>query len=232
MGDSPEGIPWKRVSIEAFVIVGSILLAFAIDAAWDKRLKSADESVLLESIRTDMLSNRAEIERVDGINGQVIRSYVAFIGRSPTELGALDSDSALALLEGLLPTATFTPFDGSLRGMDRSILSSNEVRRTLGAWEGLAADMVEIGRALQDGARTVWQATAGVSPEILLRQRDILLPQSVDSLPAATLAALRADPEFVVAFATHYRFLSASQVKLMRLSASTDSLMALLEAAR
>ncbi len=225
MGDSPGGIPWERVSIEAFVIVGSILLAFAIDAAWDKRLKSADESVLLESIRTDMLSNRAEIERVVGINRRNIRSYVAFIGSSPTELGTLEADSAVVLLQGLLPTALFTPFDGSLRGMDRSILSSHEVRRTLGAWEGLAADVLENGRALQDGARAIWQATAGVSPEILLRER-------VDSLSAATLAALRADPDVVVAMATQHRFRTVGQAKVMRLSASTDSLIALLEAAR
>lgn len=239
MGDSLEGISWKRVSVEAFVIVGSILLAFAVDAAWDKSLKSADESVLLESLRTDMLSNRAEIERVDSINGQAIRAYLAFIGSSPTELGAVDPDSALALLGDLLRTAAFTPFDGSLRGMDRSILSSPEVRRTLGAWEGLAEDLVETGRALYDGSREVWQAAADVSPEVLLRQRDIPLLrgdirplQRSDIIPTATLAALRAEPEFVAAFAAHYRFLSVGQIKLMRLSASTDSLTALLEAAR
>lgn len=239
MFDSPEWIPWKRVSIEAFVIVGSILLAFAIDASWDQRLRSADESVLLESIRADMLSNQAEIERVDGINGRAIRSYVAFVGSSPAELGALDPDSAVVLLRRLLPTATFTPFDGSLRGMDRSILSSHEVRRILGSWEGLASDLLENGGPLREGAREVWQATAGVSPEILLRPGEIALLQGdvsplgvVDSFPAATLAALREDLEFVVAFATHYRFLSIGQVKLMGLRASTDSLMVLLEAAR
>ena len=29
-------IPWKRLAIEASAIVGSILLAFAIDAWWDE----------------------------------------------------------------------------------------------------------------------------------------------------------------------------------------------------
>ena len=34
-------IPWNKFVVEAFVIVGSILLAFAIDAWWDERQERA-----------------------------------------------------------------------------------------------------------------------------------------------------------------------------------------------
>jgi hypothetical protein len=47
-------IPWKRISIEAATIVGSILLAFAIDAWWDQRAESTQERDVLETLLVDM----------------------------------------------------------------------------------------------------------------------------------------------------------------------------------
>ena len=55
-------IPWNRIGIEAIAIVGSILLAFAIDAWWAERLERADEEVQLDRIRTEFSTN---IERID-----------------------------------------------------------------------------------------------------------------------------------------------------------------------
>ena len=44
-----ELIPWMRSVAEGTAIIGSILLAFAIDAAWERRGEFAEK--LLESIR-------------------------------------------------------------------------------------------------------------------------------------------------------------------------------------
>ena len=41
-------INWKRLSVEAAAIVGSILLAFAIDAWWEERKNQDDERAVLE----------------------------------------------------------------------------------------------------------------------------------------------------------------------------------------
>ncbi len=49
MSDS-EKIPWKRIAIEAIAIVGSILLAFAIDAWWDGQKDRETEQELLVSL--------------------------------------------------------------------------------------------------------------------------------------------------------------------------------------
>ena len=45
-----EKIPWKRIAIEAIAIVGSILLAFAIDAWWDGQKDRETEQELLVSL--------------------------------------------------------------------------------------------------------------------------------------------------------------------------------------
>ncbi len=53
-----EKIPWKRLSVEAAAIVGSILLAFAIDAWWEERLDRQMERDDLERLHAEFIRNR------------------------------------------------------------------------------------------------------------------------------------------------------------------------------
>ncbi len=46
-------IPWLRVFVEGVVIVGSILLAFGVDAAWSDRQDRARERALLTQLALD-----------------------------------------------------------------------------------------------------------------------------------------------------------------------------------
>jgi hypothetical protein len=56
-----ENIPWKRLSVEAAAIVGSILLAFAIDAWWEERLDRQMERDDLERLHAEFIRNRDRI---------------------------------------------------------------------------------------------------------------------------------------------------------------------------
>lgn len=49
-----EKIAWKRLFVEAAAIVGSILLAFAIDAWWDDRQRDESEQVVLQTLLDDL----------------------------------------------------------------------------------------------------------------------------------------------------------------------------------
>jgi hypothetical protein len=53
-----EKIPWKRLSVEAVAIVGSILLAFAIDAWWDDKSQRAAEFEYLVNLHEDFLGTQ------------------------------------------------------------------------------------------------------------------------------------------------------------------------------
>ncbi len=55
-------LPWKRLSAEAVAIVGSILLAFWIDAWWEDRQERAEERELLTALRAELEYN---IEQID-----------------------------------------------------------------------------------------------------------------------------------------------------------------------
>jgi len=55
-------LPWKRLSAEAAAIVGSILLAFWIDAWWEERQDRAEEREVLLALRAELEYN---IEQID-----------------------------------------------------------------------------------------------------------------------------------------------------------------------
>ena len=55
-------IHWRRVLIEGVVIVGSILLAFAIDAWWDERQERSLTDRRIEALLSEFEQARAEIE--------------------------------------------------------------------------------------------------------------------------------------------------------------------------
>ena len=50
-------IPWLRVFVEGVVIVGSILLAFGIDAWWDDRANLEETRGNLEAVRIELQEN-------------------------------------------------------------------------------------------------------------------------------------------------------------------------------
>ena len=53
-----EKIAWKRLSVEAAAIVGSILLAFAIDAWWDNSQRDESEQIVLQALLDDLRVKR------------------------------------------------------------------------------------------------------------------------------------------------------------------------------
>ena len=59
-------IPWLRVIAEGVVIVGSILLAFGIDAWWEVRVQHEEETQLLADLAEEFASNRSRLELTTG----------------------------------------------------------------------------------------------------------------------------------------------------------------------
>jgi hypothetical protein len=55
----------RRFGIEALVIVGSILLAFAIDAAWAERRESSEVVAALRSVEVELRVNRSYFEEIE-----------------------------------------------------------------------------------------------------------------------------------------------------------------------
>jgi hypothetical protein len=55
--------PVRRGFVEVAAIVGSILLAFAIDAAWESQQQRAEAAETLRALETEFMAERSELAR-------------------------------------------------------------------------------------------------------------------------------------------------------------------------
>ena len=89
---------WSKWAVESAIIVGSILLAFAIQAWWDGAQEEARLDVALANLEVALSQSRdllsAEAERLDA-RQEVL---TGFLSRDPEELGSLPSDSVREIL--------------------------------------------------------------------------------------------------------------------------------------
>ena len=138
----------KQYSVEATVIVASILLAFVIDAGWENRQQAIAEIAVLESIKSDMQSNLDEIKRIIEINSNRQLNISSIFALDP-DMEEQDSRwYSSPTINSLWGLGTFNSFSGSLSERNLSLIEDLNLRNLLGTWLGLATDSME-GNELQ-----------------------------------------------------------------------------------
>ena len=134
-------IRWLRVFVEGVVIVGSILLAFGIQAWWDERQERADESLLLsglqaefEALRPSLLDRLERTQRQER-GGQLLRDRVASFAAEPTVEVA---DSLILAVVGS-PTfrAATGTLDAALASGEIELIRNEEIRSEIRQWRTL-----------------------------------------------------------------------------------------------
>jgi hypothetical protein len=124
-----DGVPWKRLSIEASAIVASILLAFAIDAWWEDLAQYDDEIESIELIRRDLESSIELLEShasfSESASQSALNAYAALSGAGPYDRETIHHDMLrVDRLSLKIPTAAYTDLlsTGNLRVIqDRSL---------------------------------------------------------------------------------------------------------------
>jgi len=72
-------IQWLRIGTESLAIVGSILLAFAIDAWWDEHTREDRESVLLSGLLEDLREDLVDYDGfVTSSQGRILAADLLF----------------------------------------------------------------------------------------------------------------------------------------------------------
>jgi hypothetical protein len=108
-------IPWLRVFVEGVVIVGSILLAFGIEAWWEGRQERVEEQEVLLSLEADLRRTATALDSVISRHHEsidVFQNLVRTLGSDPTPARAdTIAESGWRLMMN-------TPFDGSVRTHD------------------------------------------------------------------------------------------------------------------
>jgi hypothetical protein len=115
-------VRWKRALIEGMVIVGSILLAFGIDAGWDARDEASRRSAVIEGLRSDFATARADLDRVTAfhLEGRQAAEALMRIGAGGRPLSEDLSSRVDSLFGGLAGTASFDPPLGTLEALINS----------------------------------------------------------------------------------------------------------------
>ena len=137
-------IPWKRLTVEAVAIVGSILLAFAIDAWWADRLERKMETDTLERLHAEFSSNHQRlVAREEQCLGPCLAASSSdriyeLIDHALSE-GATVIQIPDRLLLGLIGTPTFEPelpVLDSLRGSGGlAAIEAPQVLAAIAGWD-------------------------------------------------------------------------------------------------
>lgn len=127
----------RRWGLEGFVIVSSILLAFAIDAAWDERQETVAAEELARGFAEDLRESLLDLQRVRAYNAQKLEASLKArdLLRSPTPTVSMDSLNTLLVQSGA--TARLTPVTRSYEQLVSTGLMRRldpDVRRAISEW--------------------------------------------------------------------------------------------------
>ena len=143
-------IPWLRVFVEGVVIVGSILLAFGIDAWWEEGRDREEESEALAGLLSDFTAIEQDLEQ--GLDRATQRAagidWLLSLSQVPAhEIPVSRADTTFRVLT---ITGTYEPSEATLDGLITSgsldLLHHRDLRRRLSAWRRLL-DEVQDGEA-------------------------------------------------------------------------------------
>jgi hypothetical protein len=127
-------VPWKRVTVEAVAIVGSILLAFAIDAWWVDRQRLIEERSVLLSLYPEAQELVRLVDRtntyIDALRDANRRTYNASAS-SNTKISDTEIDQFLiAIGWHIEPSIANAPVLESLvKGGGLEVIARGELRR-------------------------------------------------------------------------------------------------------
>ena len=201
---------WKRLSIEATVIVGSILLAFAIDAWWDQRQERSLERTALIGLQSEYQNHRALIVRHKAQHESIIQ-HVSYLGN-----GVRDS---------------------LINAGNIGIISDVQLRYDLSAWDSVMeelSDDQELGRNIVMNVIIPYLARLGIPyagwQTYTEEKWGNLESWSLSSDPDS-VARLLNDPEFRSILSVRFTFLHHATGEFDRAIDAVDTILARIESA-
>ena len=136
-----------RVFVEGAVIVGSILLAFALDAWWNRQNREHELREQLEVVSREMQSTAAALERA--LRAHDLNAYLAEQLTSTLRQVAEGSDVAVSdtMIGPLFPQVTADVTTGSLDAFIAAggleLIEDAEARRDLLGWATRIEDLLD-----------------------------------------------------------------------------------------
>ncbi|MDH4107614.1 MAG: hypothetical protein OEW35_04810 [Gammaproteobacteria bacterium] len=140
-------IQWARILAEGAAIVFSILLAFSIDAWWERRSDAEQARALANGLRADFEASQAQVGRWLAGNRRMHESSAELLRRMrEAEVGSV-IDIPARLLSGTVGAPTYSPTDSTYEAALSSgrirLITSDELHDALARWRQQLADTAE-----------------------------------------------------------------------------------------
>ena len=228
-------IPWLRVFVEGVVIVGSILLAFGIDAWWEEHSARVEMRRELGRVHEELVADRDRIfgyAQNQGLSAAAALEIIALLDEGGATVEVPDS-----VLRALLYVPTYesqtSSLDGLLSSGRVSTIEDFEVRAAIAGWDSALRNSAE--RELNTRAWTTGQvlpalAQRGDVGPIVQANRFILELEEALGLPAGhpvdqtRRTSIRADPELEAVLSQRALGSAIARNGLLMLIESSDAL--------
>jgi len=162
-----------RLLSEGLVITLSILLAFALDAWWDRREDSLKEQELLAALAAEFSGVEAELLRAREVHEARGAAATELVNLIDADDRLPDADSLWALLAATQRATTIDPPNGvlveAISSGTLSLVRDGALRALLSGWEGRIADhekSEQNHRGYIYESLIPWRAENGVFPPI------------------------------------------------------------------
>jgi len=131
-------IAWKRLLTEGAVIVGSILLAFAIDAWWDEHKRDKDVLEVLRLVELETITNLANLKVSISHHEDIVMAIETAHDNRSIESNAGDA---------VIDVEVFEPISDALKTLVStgmlSAIGDVDLRIALSAFDSMAKDLAE-----------------------------------------------------------------------------------------
>jgi len=236
-------IPWLRVFVEGVVIVGSILLAFGIDAWWDTRQEREEEQQILRGLQADFEANLQQLNEMIEAHMEFNRALIALESKADEELLAVPADSVDGYIRAITVAGTFNARDGTLDGVLASgnldLIRMASLRDVLVAWKNMVEDGEEEATELREAGGLALQRMGEMGGPFrgpIPGGRTVQFPilsETMESFATVELTELANDPT-LMALARIKRFRAAVYLAVVALPLAehADSVLALLRVGR
>ncbi len=142
-----QDVPWFRIITEGVAIVASILLAFAIDAWWQRRAELEQADALVVSLYADFQASQAHLERWLAGNRRIHGATTELLDHISSAERGEEISVPIELIVGTLGAPTYSPTDSTLDAAVSSghieLIEDSEIRSILALWRQQLADTSE-----------------------------------------------------------------------------------------
>lgn len=135
---TPSKLPWARIAAESVAIIASILLAFSIDAWWERRGEHHRSLAQLSTIRTEFVEVEHRLAKADQQLVGLRESVSDFLSHVGPDAPLESMDSLASLMDLSFRAARIELPTGSLQALltsgELSNVANNQLKALLATW--------------------------------------------------------------------------------------------------